>query len=68
MYEIEFWNLPDVDHLVLRADATCPTDLMNQAYALQRQNGAELVNFGLAIERDEYGMPAYPREEKKKYR
>lgn len=70
--EIEIYNGHNtvdghlIEFAVIPIQVLCGTQLMYEANALQRQLRAEHVTFSQAIDRDEYGMPAYPREEKKK--
>ena len=68
MFEVELFNYRNQDEVVewgiMQITASCPTDLANKAYRLQKEFGAELVNFGRVIERLEDGSPAYPKEKK----
>lgn len=68
MFDVELFNYRIIGEVaewgVMQIEASCPTDLANKAYHLQKEFRAELVNFGQAIERFEDGSPAYPKEKK----
>lgn len=55
-----------IEFAVMPVQVSCGTELMYQANALRRQLRAEHVTYSRAIERNEDGSPAYPKEEKRR--